>query len=84
MAKRRRQATYERVRAKITDDIEHLMRDCNVTYLDIGRELGMSQNNARIHVKSRDIKLSQILRILDMFGMDLYTVMRPHKAWVRM
>lgn len=65
-------------------DLEGLMKDHGFSYSMVGRELGISSAEAKRRVLSRDLKLSQLIRLLDLFGVEPYIIMRPQIAWVKM
>ena len=74
-----RQASYERTRVKIADDIRTLMKEQGLTDYNMAAALRVSVNEARVWINSRDLTLNELTKVLDCLGVDFYPILRPRK-----
>ena len=76
---RRRSATYEALRKKLTDDIRELMTEQGVTFVQLAAWLGYTVSEMRERVKDVDLRLGQLVEILDVLDMEPYLMMTPRR-----
>jgi hypothetical protein len=74
--------SYERIRQKIAEDIRQVMADNSITFGQMAAKLKWPVRETRTRINSADLRLSQLVAILNVFGLDFYPVMRPRKPWI--
>ena len=72
--------SYERVRAKIASDLRDLMRERNINEAEMARCLGIPKRELRQRIYRRDLRISQLMAMCDVLGVDMYPLFRPQIA----
>jgi hypothetical protein len=75
----RRQMLFERLRSKIADDICCIMREQDRSFEVLAKRLKLKTAELRSWIWDRDLKLSELSRILDCLDSEFYPIIRPRK-----
>ena len=71
---------YEALRTKLSQDIPSLILEQQVTIREVAKRLNISEKELLERIHSEDLKLSQLVRILDSINVDLYPILRA-RIW---
>ena len=75
---RRRAAAYERLRQKIAEDIVDVIKESGSTIAEFASfKMGISQVELKRLIYEEDLKLSELVDILDKIDADFYPLIRP-------
>lgn len=75
----RRAMLQERLRVKVAEDIVTLMGEQGVYIEVLAKKLGLKIDETRAWIWTRDLKLSELSRLLDVLDSEMYPVIRPRK-----
>lgn len=79
---RRKEATYERVRARLSSELQALMVEKGLTMEMLAERLNFTVSETRQRVCHNDLRLGQLIDILDILDLEPYTIFRPRRGWV--
>lgn len=75
----RRRMLYERLRVKIANDVVAIMKEENCRIEDLAAVLKMRKGEVREWIWSRDLKLSELVRLLNHLDSEFYPIIRQRK-----
>jgi len=82
LRERQKEAAYERMRVRLANDIRSLMEEDGITFAALAERLGFTESETRQQVLSNDLRLSQLVGLLDALNLEPYILFRPRKAWI--
>lgn len=72
---------YERLRAKIGEDIVAVMNEQGYTIEGLAKSLRLKTNELRDWIWGRDLKLSELAQLLAHIDSEFYPLIRPRNRW---
>ena len=75
----KRRALYERLRHKIGSDVRDIMRESNVHPETLAAMMVVTKAELREIIWERDLKLSELVRLLSYLDAELYPLIRTCK-----
>ena len=75
----KRRALYERLRQKIGSDIRDIMRESEVHYDTLAAMMRMNKADVREMIWDRDLKLSELVKLLSKLDAEMYPLIRTRK-----
>lgn len=70
---------YERLRIKIAEDILTVMGEQGCSIEDLARGMKLRKLEIKEWIWSRNLKLSELARLLDYLDSEFYPIIRPRK-----
>ena len=77
----RRRMLYERLRAKIGEDIVAVMSEQGYTIEGLAKSLRLKNKELRNWIWGRDLKLSELVKLLAHLDSEFYPLIRPRNKW---
>ena len=75
----RKTILHERLRTKIAEDIVSLMSEQCMFIEVLAKRLRLKNNEVREWIWSRDLRLSELVKLLDALEAEMYPVIRPRQ-----
>jgi len=75
----KRRALYERLRHKIAEDIVDIMRESDLHYDTLAYMMRMSKAELKEMIWVRDLKMSELVTLLDKLNAEMYPLIRERK-----
>lgn len=72
---------YERLRVKIANDIVDVMREQDCGIESLAKRLKLKKKELRKWIWTHDLKLSELVRLLDCLDSEFYPIIRTRKLW---
>lgn len=72
----RRKILYERLRLKVAEDILAVMKEAEIGLEQLAKKMGMRKEEVSCWIWERDLKLSEIVQILDRLDAEFYPLIR--------
>lgn len=77
----RKKLLYERLRRKIGDDLSALMVEQDLKIEDLAKKLRLTVKQAREWLWEKDLKLSELTRVLDVLDCELWPLFTSRINW---
>ncbi len=75
----RKAMLHERLRLKVSEDIVSLMGEQGMYVEVLAKKLGLRNNEMRDWIWTRDLRLSELSRLLDVLDSEFYPIIRSRK-----
>ena len=82
LRQRRKEATYERIRARLYYELRSLMAEKKFMMAELAARLGFTETETRQQLSEHDLRLGQLVDILDVLNLEPYIVFRARRGWV--
>jgi len=79
--RRLKEASYERMRIELKNSIELLMKDFDMTWVDLGRLLGTT--DPKRDIIQGNLNLFDLNTLAHIFSCEPYIIFRPREPWVQ-
>lgn len=79
---RRKEATYERIQARLAWELRRLIAEKGFTIETLSDILGFTFSETRQRINFRDLRISQLVDILDALDLEPYFIFRPRRGWI--
>ena len=79
----RRRMLYERLRTRVATDILNVMEEEGVTLEWLAKKLRIKKSEMKEWIWTRDLKMSELCRMLDYIGAELYPIITPREIKTR-